>query len=81
MMKPMLTLLLLTVTLTPIASVSVPDITNDPRYIQAKTFRDEARADWAEAKAELVAARQAYTDCIASGDPPDVELTPIAQQV
>ncbi len=82
MMKLTIALLLLLIaTWSPIASVTATDVNDDPRYLAAREFRNDARADWIEAKAELASARQAYAVCIASGDPPDIELNPIAQRV
>ena len=81
MMKLTLSLLLLILIWPPIASVTAIDINDDPRYLTARDLRNEARADWLEAKAELVSARQEYATCLESGDPPDVELNPIAQRV
>ena len=70
MMKLTLPLLLLIAFWHPIASVTAIDVNDDPRYFAARELRNEARADWLEAKAELVSARQAYATCLESGDPP-----------
>ena len=76
-----LSLLLLIAIWPPIASVTAIDVNNDPRYLAAERLRNEARSDWIEAKAELASARQEYSTCLESGDPPDVVLNPIAQRV
>ena len=56
-MRLTLSLLLLIAIWPPIASVTAIDVNDDPRYLAARELRNEARADWLEAKAELVSAR------------------------
>jgi hypothetical protein len=80
-MKLTMSILLLILIWPLIAPVTAVDIDDDPRYLAARDLRNEARADWTEAKAEVASARQAYATCLESGDPPAVELDPIARRV